>query len=113
MKILMASLHRIVLILTLIINWIWNRQSSPIEVHRHCSISNWQSFTLVKLFELLWVLILIFLSLLSDGRQGAELCFVTSGRFSIVIDSASPIFNLLLLKIFSVWVNEADFGFMI
>lgn len=112
-KVLVASLHRIVLILAL---FIWMVRS--IEVHGHCSISNWQSFSLIKLFELLWVFILIFLSLLSDGRQGAELSFITSRRFSDIINSTGPIL-FLLLKIFTglgtkstIWINESDFKIM-
>lgn len=99
----MTSLHRF--ILAVIIHWMLR----SIEVHGHCYVSNWQSFSLVKLFELLWIFISIFLSLLSDRRQGTELCFITPWRFSDIIDSPALI-QFLLLKIFSTFrINKPDF----
>ena len=80
------------MILTIIHNIGWS-----VEVHGHCRVSNWQSFTLVKFLKLLWIFILIFLSLLGDWRQGTELCLVVLWRLPDVVDGS----KFLLFKVFT------------
>ena len=102
MKVLVASLHRFILAIVI--------RLRSVEVHGHCYVSDWQSFSLIKLFELLWIFISIFLSLLSSNRrQGTELCFITPWRFSDIIDSPTLIHPLLLRGLSTLRINKPDF----